>query len=340
LPRALHPSAKGLLHGFDLLRLVQALEADGTEIVHFQWTPLPLLDRRAVERLRRRTPVVVTVHNSRPYNGARGGPLVWGVERLLAAADALVVHTEEARTRLIGAGHPPERIHKIPHGLLQLVPPADPRVPDPDRPLRVLLFGSIKPYKGADVLIEALARLSPAARARLRVTIAGKPFVDLGPLRERIAGADLDGTVELRPRLLTDTEVAELLAEADLLVLPYRSIDASGVSMSAVAAGRPVIASALPGFVELFGEGRGAILVPPEDPTALARALETVAAEPDRLAELARAMLDLRASIPSWTEIARRTLALYEQLLAERRSAGAVETVASPGPAGPSTVAG
>lgn len=318
LPRSAQPLAKGLLHGFDLAGLVRRLEREGPGIVHFQWTPLPFLDRPAIERLRRGRPVVVTVHNSRPYNGARGGPLVWGLDALLFAADALVVHTADARGRLLAAGHAPERVHHLPHGLLQLLPAGPPPPFEPGRRLRLLLFGAIKPYKGVDILLAALAGLPASVRARLEVTIAGRPFVDLQPFREQIARADLADTVELRPGFLSDAELARLIARADVLLLPYRSIDASGVSMSAVAVGRPVIASALPGFVELFGEGKGAILVPPEDPKALARALESVAAEPERLAELGRAMLELRASIPSWTEIARRTLALYESLRAQR----------------------
>ncbi len=318
LPRAAHPLVKGLVHPFDLARLRSRLERDGVDIVHLQWVPLPLLDLRWIVRLRRRVPVLLTVHDTRPYHGVRGGPVVWGLERLLRAVDALIVHTEDARRRLIAAGHPPRRVHTIPHGLLELAPPDPPPLVG-HRPIRLLLFGAIKPYKGVDVLLEALARLAPDRRTRLRVTIAGRPFVDLTPLHAVIARHDLGRIVELRPGFVADAEVSRLIAEADVMLLPYRSIDASGVSMSAVAAGRPVIASALPGFVELFGRDRGAILVPPEDPAALARAIESLVDEPQRLVALGRAMRELRAAIPSWTEIARRTLAVYEQLRAERR---------------------
>ena len=323
LPGALLPLVKGLAHGADLARLAGALEAEGTEIVHLQWAPLPLLDRRLVARLAGRLPVVLTVHDTRPYNGTRGGPVVWGLDGLLRAVDALIVHTQEARERLVAAGHDPARVHAIPHGLLALAGPdlPPPRPPHPgERPVELLMFGAIKPYKGIDLALRALARLDPARRARLKVTIAGRVFMDLEPFRRLIADAGLERIVELRPGYVPDAEVAGLIARADALLLPYRLIDASGVAMAAVAAARPVVASAIPSFAELFGGGRGGILVPPEDVAALAAALGTIADEPERLAALGRAMADLRDGFPSWAEIGRRTLEVYGQA---RRRIGA-----------------
>lgn len=321
LPEALVSLVKGLEHGPGLAAMADALEREGIDVLHIQWAPLPLLDRRLVERLGQRSvPVVFTVHDSRPYNGTRGGPVVWGLERFLASVDALIVHTAEARERMIAAGHAPERVHHVPSGLIDLGTAAPPRPITLDRPLELLMFGAIKPYKGVDILLAALARLRPRHRARLRVTIAGRVFMDLTPFRELIAREGLAETVVLRPGYVADAEVARLVAQADALLLPYRLIDASGVAMGAIAAGRPVVASAIPSFAELFGEGRGGILFPPEDVEALARLLAELADQPQRLVPLARAMAELRAGIPSWREIARRTLAVYA---AARERAGA-----------------
>lgn len=318
------PLVKGIAHAADLARLGRALAADGTEVVHFQWAPLPLLDRRFVARFVGRLPVVLTVHDTRPYNGTRGGPVVWGLEDLLRKVDALIVHTEEARERLVAAGHDPARVHTVPHGLLALAGPdlPPPRPPRPgERPVELLMFGAIKPYKGIDLLLEALARLDPARRARLKVTIAGRVFMDLAPFRRLIDSAGLRDTVELRPGYVPEAEVAALIARADALLLPYRLIDASGVAMAALAAARPVVASAIPSFAELFGGGRGGLLFPPEDVEALARVLADLADRPEQLATLGRAMAELRAGFPSWAEIASRTVEIYERA---RRRTGAV----------------
>jgi glycosyltransferase involved in cell wall biosynthesis len=313
LPEPLRALVKGLEHLPGLSTMAGALERDGIDVLHIQWAPLPLLDRRLVERLARRVPVVHTVHDSRPYNGARRGPVVWGLDSFLGAVHALIVHTEEARERLIAAGHAPSRVHHVPHGLIDFgaVPP--PRPISRERPLELLLFGAMKPYKGIDLLLAALAKLNPARRARLRVTIAGRVFMDLTPFRETIAREGLAGVVDLRPGYVPDAQVAEMVARADALLLPYRLIDASGVAMGAIASGRPVVASAIPSFAELFGNERGGILFPPEDVDALARVLADLADRPEQLEPLGRAMAALRAGFPSWVEIARRTVRVYER---------------------------
>lgn len=326
LPRAAAPTLEGLLHGFDLARLARALAADGTRILHLQWTPLPLLDLSFVRTMRRRMPVVLTLHDTRPYNAARGGPMVWGLEHLVRAVDAVIVHTEEGRARLVAAGLPGERVHRVPHGLLEPGQAPEPNPRHPGRPLEVLQFGQIKPYKGIDLAIAALARLAPERRRDLRLRIVGRPQMDLGPLRHAIAAHGLEEVVELRPAFVSAAEMAALFARADLVLLPYRMIDASGVAMVAIAHGRPVVASALPSFVELFGEGRGARLFPPGDAAALARILDELATRAEAVVRLAAEMRALRAAIPSWTEIGRATVAIYGRLLAERRIGGAEAT--------------
>lgn len=336
LPGALVSLMKGLEHGPGLAAMARVLEREGTDVVHIQWAPLPLLDRGLVERFTRRGVLVVfTVHDSRPYNGTRGGPVVWGLERFAASVDALIVHTAEARARMIAAGHAPERVHHVPSGLIDLGTAAPPRPIAPDRPLELLMFGAIKPYKGVDVLLAALTRLPARQRARLRVTIAGRVFMDLTPFRALIAREGLTETVDLRPGYVADAEVARMVARADALLLPYRLIDASGVAMGAIAAGRPVVASAIPSFAELFGGGRGGILFPPEDVEALARLLADLAERPEQLVPLARAMAELRAGIPSWNEIARRTLAVYAAARERRRAGRSPRPASAPGGGGP-----
>ncbi|MDW8370071.1 MAG: glycosyltransferase [Geminicoccaceae bacterium] len=199
LPESLVSLVKGLEHGPQLASMAGVFEREGIDVPHIQWSPLPLLDRLFVEPLARRVPVVFTVHDSRPYNGSRGGPLVWGLERFLGSVDALIVHTEEARGRMIAAGHPPERVHHVPHGLIDLGSEAPPRPITRDRPIQLVMVGAMKPYKGIDLLLAALARLPAPQRARLRVTIAGRVFMDLTPFRELIAREGLGAIVELRP---------------------------------------------------------------------------------------------------------------------------------------------
>jgi glycosyltransferase involved in cell wall biosynthesis len=311
LPRPMERLAKGLSHGPDLLRLGRLLDALRIDILHVQWAPLPVVDRLALAWLRRRVPLVFTLHDSNPYNGAGGALMRAGYGGLLRQADAVIVHTGKAARRA-GQWTDPARVHQVPHGLLSadISPPAAPPAV-PGRRLVLLQLGKIKPYKGVDTLLEALALLPPAVRDRLEVRIVGKPYLDTTPLERFVSERRLGGCVRFRFDFVTDEEMHALLAEADAMLLPYREIDASGVALTAIALGLPVLGTAIDGFSELFGERSGARLVPPENPQALASALREWARAPDAVAALRKAMLARRASVPGWADIGLRTVAVY-----------------------------
>ena len=83
LPRVL----KGFEHGFDMLRLLRLLDKLQPRLIHIQWMPLPPLDRLFIGALRRRAPVVVTAHDSNPYNGAANPLMRLGHAAVLRQAD-------------------------------------------------------------------------------------------------------------------------------------------------------------------------------------------------------------------------------------------------------------
>jgi glycosyltransferase involved in cell wall biosynthesis len=313
LPGTLRRGAKGISHVFDTGRFVaRGLEGFAPDVVHWQWLPLPLVDRIFLGLQRANTPVVITVHDSNPYNGAVGGPMRWGFGSAVRAADAVVVHTRQAGDRLIAAGLPSDRVHRVPHGLLHPRTAVEPAVRHaPDCRLRLLQFGKIRPYKGIDVLLAALACLSPAERAGVSLRIVGRPYMDMGPLEAFVHRHGLGATVTFQFDYVADEEIAALLAAADAAVFPYREIDASGAAMTAVAHGVPVLASAIGGFRELFVDGREGRLVPPDDPRSLAAVLRAWIGNPGELRRLRAGMRRRRASIPDWPQIAERTLAVY-----------------------------
>ncbi|MGE5779907.1 MAG: glycosyltransferase family 4 protein [Hyphomicrobiales bacterium] len=312
LPRPAARFAKGVCHGIDMVRLGRILDAFRAEILHCQWSPLPVVDRAAFRWFRRRMPLVLTLHDSKPYNGAGSALMRAGYPGLVHEVDAVIVHTTDAARRVVATGLESGRIHHVPHGLINTAATSG-RVSRAGSRLVLLQFGKIKPYKGVDVLLEALALVPPALRARLDVRIVGKPYLDTAPLERIVATNGLQDTVRFRFEFVDQIELDRLLGETDAILLPYREIDASGVAMTAIARGLPVLASAIEGFEELFEGGQGARLVPPGRPDKLADVLRAWAAAPEMLDSLAIAMRQRRAAVPSWDEIARRTLAVYAQ---------------------------
>lgn len=301
---------KGACHGFDMLRLVRWAAAFEAGIAHFQWSPLPAIDGRIIRALRRHMPVVLTWHDSNPYQGAANWFMRNGYAALLRSFDGLIVHTRQAQSRAATMGIDPSLIHQIPHGLLG----------EGDHPARqrsrrdrlvLLQFGKIKPYKGVDLLLEALALVPQRLRHRLDVRIIGKPYMETFGIERFVHANGLAGCVTLRFEFVSEAEAERLFAEADAVVLPYREIDASGVAMSAVARGLPILATAIDGFRELFEGEDGARLVPAGDAAALCAAIIGWIEAPEQLDALAKGMRRKRANMPSWDEIARRHLAVY-----------------------------
>jgi beta-glucanase (GH16 family) len=121
--------------------------------------------------------------------------------------------------------------------------------------------------------VEAVGMLAASTRARARFIIAGRPQMDLEPLRARIRELGLAAAIELRPWRLPDDEMASLFAATDCFLFPYRRVDASGVYFLVKALSRWMIATRVGVFAEDLVEGVQGALIPPEDPAALANAI-------------------------------------------------------------------
>jgi glycosyltransferase involved in cell wall biosynthesis len=291
-------------HVPDMLRYRRAARA--ADVVHFQWLSVQYLDALLLPRVH---PRVLTAHDVLPREPRRGQ--LAGQRALYERMDAIVVHSEHGAARLRGElGLDPARVHVIPHGALDaLTAQPEDAAPPPElgapRGPTVLFFGLLRPYKGVDVLLDAWRRADRPPGAEL--WIAGMPRMDAS----FIHGPD----VKTALRFVSGAELAGAFRAADLVVLPYREIDQSGVLFTALAFGKPLLLTAVGGFPEIAETG-AAELVVPGDPDALAGALTALLADPERLARMAVAARAAAQGPYGWDEIARRTLELYAGLQA------------------------
>jgi glycosyltransferase involved in cell wall biosynthesis len=295
-------AAKLVEHVPDMLRFRR--HAAAADVVHFQWLTVQQLD---VHLLPRRRPLVLTAHDVLPREPRAGQRRAQ--RRLYERVDAVVVHSEHGVARLRDElGIAPGKVHAIPHGAFTHLAerpttrPLPPELAAVERPV-VLCFGLIRPYKGIDVLLDAWRGIDDA-----ELWIAGLPKMDLAPLR-----AAAPPNVRFVPRFVGDDEIPAFFRRADLVVLPYREIDQSGVLFTALAFGAPLLLTAVGGFPEVAATG-AAELVPPGDPAALHAALARLLADPPARERLAAAAHAAAAGTYSWEESARRHLALYRAL--------------------------
>ena len=250
-------------------------------VVLQRWHPFfaPALATVAARLRAQGTRVVWMVHNARPHEG-RAAPWRPLLKLGIRADDACLTHAESelAALRELGVRAVLRRTtHPAP---ATLASPADPvaarrtlRIPDDE--VVFLFFGYVRGYKGVDVLLDALRRLAVQGPP-WRAIIAGEWYIDRAAADRAVADPPLAGRVELVDRYLSAEDAARYFAAATVVVLPYRSGTQSGVVPLAYAYGRGVITTRVGGLAEAVRVGESGVLVPPEDPEALAAALEDV----------------------------------------------------------------
>ena len=307
-------AAKALQHPLDMARLSRRLRREQADIVHFQWLPIPNLDRLLVRGFPR--PVVLTAHDVTPREvrpGARGGTAA-----LLRAVDAVIVHSQAGAARVAEeAGVPAARVHVIPHGAFTHLTgmPAGSQLPalaGLDGRRVVLFFGLVRPYKGVDLLVEAIA----GTPADVVLLVVGMPRMPLEPLERRARELGIADRVRFVPSFVPDADVAAYFRRAAVAVLPYREIEQSGVLYTALAFGTPLLLSAVGGFPEIAEHG-AARLFQSGSADALREALVELLDDEEGRRRLSEGALALARGEHSWERAAALTEELYARLLKE-----------------------
>jgi glycosyltransferase involved in cell wall biosynthesis len=268
----------------------------------------------------RRQPVVIRPACSGPYGDAaevRRLPLTGLRTRLLRQATAFVTLTAEIEAELASLGLGAIACHRIPNAVdtAALVPAAPEerrrlraRLALPqDRPL-CLFAGRMTPQKGPEILLEAWTR-RPETDAHLCL-------VGDGPLRPALEARAAAGPAAASITFAGAVEdAADYLRAADLLVLPSRAEGMSNVILEAMACGVPVITSDLAGSRDVLGaDRRRGWLVPPEDPGALAEAIQGLLASPPLRAQIGNAARAAALERFTLQKVAAEYIALYEEL--------------------------
>ena len=143
--------------------------------------------------------------------------------------------------------------------------------PDSDKALKhkILFFGFVKHYKGLDILLQAMPIVLKQL-PELKLVIAGDVYGDKHVYYDLIDKLGIKDNVELHFKYIPDEQLEEFFEASDVCALPYRTATQSGVAQMAFAHEVPVIATQVGGIQEVVIDGENGLLVPPEDPTALA----------------------------------------------------------------------
>ena len=319
LPDASHPrlTVHRRLAWYDPASWVSAGLTTQADLLHAQWWSLPLapvyLAVCAGFKLRKK-PVVFTVHNVLPHEKSRG--YIAASRILFTLGDHFIVHTEQNRRQLMAHYHIPEsRISRIPHGTLDFQANTDADKGSIRETLDIssgekviLLFGAIRSYKGVETALKAFAEVKKSMD-HARLVIAGKLWENWAPYDRLIRDLDLAAHVTTILDYIPSGEVHRLYTAADLVILPYHHFDSqSGVGNTAIAFRKPMIVSNVGGLPDLVKDP--GCVVPPRNPSALARAIIHCLRSPKRLSALS-ADADNISKDFSWSAIAKTTFFVY-----------------------------
>jgi glycosyltransferase involved in cell wall biosynthesis len=318
-PGAVRKLIKAADYFAGMRHFASVFESKRPDIIHFQWLTLPVVDRLYLSRLRKISPLVLTLHNTTLFHGSPTSRLQGvGFASVLSYFDALIVHTEFSRRRVIEMGWcRPENVHVVPHGVLEChdLPTNVSSTASADGEQTILFFGSVRPYKGIDYLIRALAKLPAGLLASTRLVVAGNPGMDTSKLFDLAQSLGVDHRITWHLRFIRDEEIPEFFHRASLIVLPYREIDQSGVLMTAVAFGKPIVASRIGGIPEVVHDGIHGYLVDVGDVDGLATAVSKVLLDREKREDMQKALAQLRTGPLAWSSCASRTIDLYQQVL-------------------------
>lgn len=262
-------------------RLVRRVRADRPDLLLLQWwVPYWTPSLTVISSLLKRPPatkIAMICHNVLPHDG--GGVidrrLAWAV---LRRADALIVHSELDRYRA-RALMPYAKIVKA------FLPTYEPILHEaaaaasalrtewqvPEHRRLLLFFGFVRPYKGLEYLIQAMAQVREQIDAHLLVV--GEIWGSLTYYQRYAAEFGVADAITFVNRYVPNEELPPIFTAADVVVLPYISATQSAVVQLAFGFGKPVITTNVGGLPEVVHDGVNGLIVPPQDATALARAI-------------------------------------------------------------------
>lgn len=293
---------------FAALRLRWIVARESPHVIHYHTSRAHALS----PWLRRHAPrAIVTRRMDYPIRPSRWSSLLYN--RSVAAVVAI---SEDVRRKLVAGGVRAQRIRVIRSAV---EPPAGlpggagreaarRRFGATDEAV-IAVVAALERRKGQDVLLRALAELAPGGKRFLCLFCGG------GSEREALErlAAELDLAASVR-FLGEQRQVADVLAAADLFVLPSRHEGLGVAILEAMAMGLPVVATSVGGIPEAVVNGRTGLLIPPENPSALASAIGDLLGQPDRARELGARGRDRILEQFTMERMAAEYQSLYEEI--------------------------
>lgn len=317
---------KGINWLFNYIQILFYARKNKYDIMHFEW--LVFLQQSSVELffirlLSKHSKIILTVHNIYPHNidvdHNSKGALSYRdrFKKLDAFVSHYVVHTQTSATELSKEFNiPVEKISVCIHGLF--LPDIKTKIEYQESThkhlFKIAMFGVQSPYKGTDLLIDAISELPLETKEKISVTIAGMS----SEYRETswLSKASSLG-VKWIDKLLDEAELHQLLQGADLIVFPYRVISQSGALLLALSYSKPLIVSDLPSFKETLSKCPDSVFFKSGDSRELSQKIGSFVNGLIDITPILKGIEDIQKDL-SWDVAAKQTIETYKKVCSNK----------------------
>jgi glycosyltransferase involved in cell wall biosynthesis len=266
---------------------------------------------------------VKTAHNILPHEKKRIDYILHKI--VYKYSSAIIVHSELLKTKLLTMFDriDPAKIKVVPHGDFNFYRFESTENRETIRSSfgfgkddKVLLFfGIIREYKGLDILLDAFG-IARNSDSRLKLLIAGDPFTE--KLKnfyiERIKALNNNRSIISHLEFIPAEKVSDYFTSADIVILPYKHIDHSGIIHLAYSFGKPVIATRVGDFTEVIEHGKSGFLLDSNDAENLAKWISIAFSDSDQLNKMGEYASHLNETKYSWQTAALKTIEIYREI--------------------------
>lgn len=287
------------------------------EIIHIQGAIHPLMYVTLWKLLKIWLPAskfVYTAHDLFPKKMKRYHIPI--LRYLYQGIPSLVVHAKQKKEILMKKFNINSEkifIHSVGNNMTLLDYILPERLIETSPPKKILLFfGIIEPHKGLMTLIKSMPEIKEAIPDILLI-IAGEPFEDMKKYQDEINRLQLGNEIILKLGYIPLQDLPIIFDEADVVVLPYTQASQSGVLLSAFHFGKPVIVTSVGGVPELVENGLTGLIIPPDNPGALAEAAIYLLKDDHLREEMGRKAFGVVQEKHSWESIAGKTKLIYRE---------------------------
>ena len=327
--KELHPNNTklGLLNAWNYIKnkniIRRLIDEYKPDVVHFQGLLNPAKDDEFIEYIqnsgREKIKVIYTAHHILPYETLSKHKKIYS--KIYNKVDRIIVHARQNKDELATMFNiPSELISVVPHGNFIEIAEKSPELSLLDarsilgfkkEDFCVLFFGSIRDYRGLDVLLKSMLYLKKYPKIKLIVA---------GEMQQKALCEDLVDVLKIRNAVNFYLEyipikyVGQYFYASDLVVLPYKKVYQSGAMQMAFAFNRAVLSTNTGGISEVIRERENGWLVPPNNPTVLAQKIFELYKKPKQeIYQVGQNAYQIAKQEYGWNEIVEKTLNVYNQ---------------------------